>query len=490
MKKHLNKRIGIEFYNTLIQHPAFRDNYTAISGAEYLLIEVAKYNETDKGASQVSSRKIDELFKNYDKTSNYRKYIDALIDLGLLNKTNPKYCVSTDDRAGWCKRYMVTTKGLVLITNNLKEYLKKLHFDPEIKRLNEKSIYNRGVLKKSYNNFVLDYIWDGLMNMSFDYEVVCYISETIKKESWPQCFSILTSFVEKRFKPLEPNQSDGRIWNEYVALKEDFKIVSYYKDMVRMYTLDIRACHPTFWGLYMKQIYFKDYSNSEGFHMYRGDMTSKDYSSYNNIKYLSKDTTSTKNISPLPIPYCSPKTGQGEYSRLLLEEIDRYNDLFTNQPDPRKSISEATGYEDGMCKTYLNRAINGHRTYKRLYRYLQSDFPLLYDIWIHSDIKATGNNISKLFETKLILNPELFKLADSLNVKLMYEYDGFSLFFDRQDTKSLEKAGIIEQFIKDESKRLWGLDIMLKLDAVGGADGLKRNCPIAPSKCEEMSLAA
>jgi hypothetical protein len=66
MHKQLNNRISVEFFNALIKHHTFRDNYKAISGAEYFLLEVATYNESNGGGSEIYSRKIYDVFKNYD----------------------------------------------------------------------------------------------------------------------------------------------------------------------------------------------------------------------------------------------------------------------------------------------------------------------------------------------------------------------------------------------------------------------------------------
>jgi hypothetical protein len=484
MFKQLGKRIGVELFNTMMQHQVFRDNYKAISGAEFFLREVAKYNANDNGDSEVSSRMINELFKNYERRGNYKKFIVALIDLGLLKNTNACYRVSNGEKRGWCKRYQITEMGLFLINQNSKEYLKKLYYDPEIRRLNQKSICDRAIVQKPYSDDVLNYVWDGIKHISFDWPVAEEITNTLKEKAQLHSRSLLIDFKEKKFRELSYNKSDGRVWNEYVALKEDFRIVSKYKDMERLYTLDIRACHPTFWALYLKEIYDKEC-------IYFNYNTTLHNTNINNTFIPSNIPITPINTNINNTPYCSPKSGQRAYRDLLFLEVNMYNELFTNTLiDPRSVISEATGCPENKVKEYLNMTINGNWRYKRVLRYLMTNFPLLYDIWICSDVKSTGNNISKNYETKLMLNPELFRLAESLNVKLIYEYDGFSLFFDPQDNQSIRKARIIEQFIRGESKKLWNLDIVFKLkDAKTGAE-LKNDFLPVPAEHEEMSLAA
>jgi hypothetical protein len=448
MHKQINKRIGIEFYNRLFQHPAFKDNYKAISGAEYFLLELAKYNQTDNGDSEVSSSKIDDLFKNYDKQGNYKKYINALIDLGLLLNTSVSYRVSTEEQDGYCKRYKLTEKGLDLINSNLVEYLKNLYYDGSIRRLNQQSISSRQVMNKAYDDYVLDYISDGLKYMTFDYLLVNKVLGSIDKKSIPHSLGILTKFKEKDFKDLKYNETDGRVWNEYVALKEDVRIASKYKDMVRLYTVDMRACHPTFLALYLKELYYKDFINNHTI-----INTINNYYSFN----LEPSVTT---------PYCSPESLQDLISELEVE-VNKYNQMFTNDSiDPRQVISDSTGYPNEDCKKYLNKTINGSIRHKGILSYIKLKFPFMYEIWTNSNVKETGNGIAKNYESKLMLNPELFRLAESLNVKLTYEYDGCSLFFYEGDTQAADKAEIIKKFINGESKRLWNLDIVVKVKDV------------------------
>jgi hypothetical protein len=326
-------------------------------------------------------------------------------------------------------------------------------------------------MHESYNDYVLNYIWDGIKNISLDRGTVNEVLGTITKErAKAVCLSILVKFKTKKFGELTYNESDGRVWNEYVALKGEFRTGSKYKGMKRLYTLDIRACHPTFFALYLRQLYYKDYNSKN--------------TNYNNINYLiNKEEYQVS-------PYCSPEQLQYIYPELETE-VNKYNQMFTNSIDPRISISEAIGYNLNNCKTYLNATINGSETHKPLLRYLEYNFPLLFQIWRNSDVKTTGNNISKMFETKLMLNPELYELAESLNVKLIYEYDGLSLFFDEQDSQAHEKAQFIQHFIIGESKKLWGLEIVIKLeDEYGNLVSTDDPMLILPPQAEPLLQAA
>ncbi len=459
MEQILNKRISAAFYRHLIKHPVFRDNYTAISGAEYFLLEVARYNDSDEGDSEVFSGKIKELFKNYDRTGSYKLYIKALIEMGLLINTCSKYRVSTETEDGWCKKYKVTEMALELLNNNLTEYLKKLHLEPTERRLNQQRISSRGVFKNPHKDYILNYIYDGLIYMEFDFDAANRIIKSLPDESKPHALNLLTIFTKKNFGELKYNESDGRVWNEYVAINKELRAVSKYKNMERIYTLDIRACHPTFWGLYIKELI--------------------------NNHLLNKEIPTQDNS-----PYCLPETLQIDYSGFDFELIN-YNRLFCDPiNDPRELISLATGYDYLKCKAYLNSTLNGSSMYKHLLRYLESKFPIMYNIWVNSTVKATGTTISRIFETKLMLNPKVFKLAESLKIKLAYEYDGFSLFFYSKENKAEEKAGILKNFINSESKRLWGLDVVLNLDDERDAAKLPIFLSSGTAAKEEHSLAA
>jgi hypothetical protein len=469
MQKILNKRISEAFFNALMEHPLFRENYEAISGAEYFLLTVARFNDSNNRDSEISSLKIKDLFKNYDSSGNYLKYVHALIELGLLVNTNASYRVTSDGRPGWCKRYFVTQRGLDLITNNCREYLKKLYFDPAIRRLNQQSISRRQVFKQEYYDDILDYIWDGLVNISFDWEGTDAIVKTLKVKSRPSNLRLLQNFKEKRFGHLKYNESDGRVWNEYVALNSELRNISKYRNMIRFGALDIRACHPTFWGLYVKEIFDK-YSvkdiDSNSLNIKESTIINYinriDYYQHQNRENINTHQEVSNNTT-----YCWPETLHYTVEELNAEVI-RYNQMFTNSEDVRAIIGEVLGRTTDQCKQYLNRTINGSRTHKPLLRYLQEQFPILFDVWIRTDMKSTGPNISKMFETKLMLNPELFKLADSLGVKLMYEYDGFSIFVHEQDRNAKQKVSIIEDFIKQESLKRWNLNVVLKAEDAEG----------------------
>ena len=59
---------------------------------------------------------------------------------------------------------------------------------------------------------------------------------------------------------------------------------------------------------------------------------------------------------------------------------------------------------------------------------LSREFPSLYALWLTTNLKQTGNNIGKHFETKLMLDQSIYNKATELGIVIGYEYDGMSFY--------------------------------------------------------------
>jgi hypothetical protein len=95
---------------------------------------------------------------------------------------------------------------------------------------------------------------------------------------------------------------------------------------------------------------------------------------------------------------------------------------------------------------------------------MQIEFPCLYRVWQSTDIKHTGNNIAKMYETKIMLNPEVFKISEAQKIKLAYEYDGISIFSaDNEKTILLDKIAYLVKHIVAIGQKACGLKMVLKV---------------------------
>ncbi len=157
----------------------------------------------------------------------------------------------------------------------------------------------------------------------------------------------------------------------------------------------------------------------------------------------------------------------------LLSEHKAWIAQFTGVEDPRQRIGDETGMGDiKLVKAILNSVINGSTRprqvelqlpTRKVRKWLKNTYPTLFKVWGQTNVKQTGPMISKHFESKLTLNPELFKFFESLGgCKAFYEYDGFSLFFSPDDKGFPAKVQKIIEKVQELSLRQFGFKVVLK----------------------------
>jgi hypothetical protein len=425
--RFLHSKVGNRFYNTLIGHVLFRDNPKVIPCCYYFLTEVLKYNDADNNQySEIHHEIIDDLFKNYSRIG-YRQYIDALIELKLL-LVNDSYCPSevAVKGIGHCKGYRVTDYAVELLNDSVKEYYYNLHTNKQIKRNIQKSISARKVYKKKYDDYVLDYIYDGLVNTSFNHEQATQLMDSLELTKRTRIITTnnLIRFTTKQIDELSYNDADGRLWNMYAALKSEMRQCSTYKNLSRQYTIDIRACHPTFFSSYI--------------------------------------------LSLLTItPYCLPGSGQSipDVYNKCLSEHKQWIALFCDtSTDARDIIAKNTCIKRDKVKDMLNKALNGYKRCKTILKWMETRFPYLYAVWDATDKTKTGITISKMFESAITLNQDLYRYADTLgDIKLMYEYDGYSVYGLPTDKQIKTKCQSIANEMQRISIALFNVPIVVKV---------------------------
>jgi len=88
-------------------------------------------------------------------------------------------------------------------------------------------------------------------------------------------------------------------------------------------------------------------------------------------------------------------------------------------------------------------------------QYLQAEFPNLYSAWQKTDIKQTGNQIGKHFETKLMLDKSIYSRAEELGIIVGYEYDGMSFY-----AEDASQCQTLLEFIEQRSVALLGIKLV------------------------------
>jgi hypothetical protein len=98
----------------------------------------------------------------------------------------------------------------------------------------------------------------------------------------------------------------------------------------------------------------------------------------------------------------------------------------------------------------------------------KNNYPALFEIWNQTNLKTTGPQISKFYETKIMLDPELILLAESLGLDMVFERDGAILFSAEGDPELDQKAHALAMRIVDNCLRLFGFKAVVKVKLVGG----------------------
>ena len=421
--KFLNIKIGVEFYDALMTKASFQNNWKAISPSFYLVTWIAELNAMKHGDPvEIFSGTISKIFQPYTGGA-YAEFLDALESLGILQIDHSYQATETKD--GHCKKYLVTEFGCQLIHSSNMQYLKLLKTDPATMRRNQKNISGRKVMSKSYEHPVLNYIYDGLKKIEFDYS---HAEQAFRKSHWsdPQkqnVSGILCTFTDKKFKELEIQEADGRVYHELVNLKSDARFLLRYMGVPYKAVLDIRSCHPTFLSTLI-------ISHPYTLH----------YLTHKADKVADLEREHHKWVSF----FCDPKT------------------------DPKEVIRQACGFEDvETAKAAMNQSLNGSAEHPEYLAWIKTEFPLIFKLWRGTEVESTGNAIAKTFERPLMLHEELYDRADELGiVKIMPEHDGLGVFAEYDDTKLPSKLESLKKYLQTYSIKHFGVPIVIKTKMV------------------------
>lgn len=169
------------------------------------------------------------------------------------------------------------------------------------------------------------------------------------------------------------------------------------------------------------------------------------------------------NVGGKPDTYSKTTHIQLTEDKVIQREQERWIKLFCDpEKHPRDVIGEQAGYKDKTkVKQALNETINGSKLYGKLRRWMEEQFPSLYKIWSQSDVKKTGPQISKLYETRLMLDEGLYRSADKMGIKLSYEYDGVGVFASEDHEGLQTQLKDLKRQITTRSDELWGIPVVV-----------------------------
>jgi hypothetical protein len=243
--------------------------------------------------------------------------------------------------------------------------------------------------------------------------------------------NLLITIKTKDFSLLRRNEADGRIWNEFTALKAGYRRFFKYKNLRYVSTIDMRACHFSFLGPWLVGLW-------QGHKETPIDLSSFDV---RHVTYNKKQKVITMKPNP------------NDNHLALSQDLGKWTDLFSNEEDPRNKISKFCGWSLEDTKIRVNSWINGNRKYPKLDQWLKKEFPALSMVWESLDgdkKKIVGNSIAETYETPIFLDIDLYEFASNRNLKLSYEYDGVGVFGDVSDPQLKTKIEETNQYIQNK----------------------------------------
>ena len=249
----------------------------------------------------------------------YKAFRDALRELELIDSGPYKPPPNAFDD-GECREFIVTPLGQKLVLEGNHQWLYKLLKDPAVRHQNQINISKRGVRDKDYaepekrivHSFISEVIFDSVVWDQLDHDK----ADKDKCGTWRSGEHHVRALVEKKLPDLEI--AHGRVYNDFVAMPEKYRPFARHKRKPYIATLDIRACHPTFLGEFLR-----DYYQSTA-----DEYRSRPANTYPSADAFQRAKWLWKNINLLVPPM----------------ERDRWTEIFTHPTiDPRAAIMGEAG---------------------------------------------------------------------------------------------------------------------------------------------------
>lgn len=314
---------------------------------------------------------------------------------------NRSYCKPKDGKKGWTKQYGVTDYGITQIEEELDEYLLNIS-SLEVQRVIKKDRRNH---KDTYSDLVLSNQKANMEAITFDLPEMIEAMKTFKPRARCYAKRNLIEALEKPFYELERNERTGRVYNCVSGLPKTLKKLLKVSGQPFLCELDARCCHPTFLGLYV----------------------------------LSLDPDNQK----------------------LIADVNRYISFFTDENHPREYLAKLLNIGVKAMKEIMNKYLNGGRPryWKRYDEWLSWNFFELWMVWHKSDIKETGTNISRFYESEIFRNPRVIKKAKELGLLVLDNHDALLVY-----SSDKQACGEYAQFIKDLAHEIFKINLKMSCD--------------------------
>ena len=475
--KFTNIKISVQLYDKLKNDPVFQgDGYKAISACHHLLQRINRYSYTsDDQWVSIPTEPLKNIFYHYDvKISDS---IAAMKNCNLIEHIAGFY-----DRSGTkqsaCAKFKLTSLGKSILLDGELLYLRHLAGDKSARRNVQKthSRNKKNAVGKATEDSVCNYLSNLLFRVDIDENKLRSILsqfDTKDETEAAQALNISTFSDQIRsgtFEDIKRSQADGRIHYPIVLIKSEARQIFKVHGKQYLGTLDLRACHPTFFSTYLVLLFINKirddsllklaFTNNEAINSLSSSMNTILTSNLLDSSYF----LSTINLFHLPSTTI-PQYLVG-FADNLAEEYKKWNALWTNiESHPRELIAADVGYRGiSQAKKHLVSAINGSEN--KVYEWMRINYPTLFALWQCTDKKKTGNNISRIFETPIILNQQVIDAAADLDLVLVPEHDGYGIFAEPNDDEIENKAKTIEATIQNNCLQQFGIKPAIKFKRV------------------------
>ena len=383
------------FYTPLLSTFTFSPNYSIDSGRKTAVSEPYFL----KLASIHWTKREDILGEDY-----YSKVVKVLSGMGII------YCDFTRKAGKKTYGFALTEYGYALLMSSHKEYIYEKIYGKG-KRNIQRRLKRSGYYDLVYSDPILQnakQVIDGIDNL----DEMLDIAEGLEENSKLAARHLIDSLKDKDYKKLKILDHTGRFYSPLHMLPKPVKQAARINGKVLADSIDVRSCHPTLLGLWIQKL---------------------------------ADTPSPE----------------------LDAEIRGYNHLFCDpKHHPREVIREQIlvdskrEFSMDEIKKGLNTFINGSKgnlkkgnPARYLKKWLEENYPTMFEYWRRSNIKQTGNNIARIWEQEIFRSTEVLDKANELGVIIMDNHDELLIF------GSIPKAKKLIKWFKERAKTVTGLNI-------------------------------
>ena len=455
-----NIKISITLNKILAQEPIFQgeNRCKVISICEYFMQKVFKFSQRHQdGWARINSR---ACYNDFRKCKiKYTEVFEILERHGIMFPRKIGYLdMKTGERI--ISRFRLTDFGVNLLFDPNKEYIRKQNNDPK----EDKRIRNRKSKRKSrikeFEDKVISKTLRNILDLRIDESAFDnYWKDNRQYFSPKQIFTIelyKDSIKNGQFKKLRRCIKDGRIHHPWVCMPSLLRPFFSLRGKKHLRILDLRSAHPTFWAKYICEI-----SRLPEYLSLNEDI--KETLKTKHKEYSDISTNNSISYSSYPIPPVTQHYVSQNVTDLIKEYI-KWTEFWTDPDiDPKQQIIDDLGgtYSRDEIKELINASINSK--YNSVFNWIEKNYPALFEIWNKTDLRKTGNNISRFYETKLMLDPELILLAESMGLEVLTEHDGLGLFGDEGDPDLDTKVGNLRDWIQEKSVALFGMRLQAKI---------------------------